>query len=321
VIRLLLSKVNGPEFAPVLAGAMHGAAKKGQLMVLQLLFAHKVDVNHTTKGNTCLHIASNRGQLEVVRMLAENGADLSMNSIQGKTALVLASQHGQEKAAKDLLARKADVNTVDGEGKTALHWSSSDDLRQLLLGCAASLEARDVDGKTPLYHAVELAATAGETNLSPVDHLIRLGAKVETRASNRRTPLDVACRSLKPDLVRLLLEHKADPLLAADPATDGYVAAMIRQNTGKTAKTADPLPALSLARDVALRAPVQVAKTTSSSTGAAEDAGQVAARAGAEGAKSKIAVIRQTRSHYWFSVFAFLCVLVMSLVAKMWQGQ
>ncbi|KAI0269610.1 ankyrin repeat-containing domain protein, partial [Russula aff. rugulosa BPL654] len=57
-----------------------------------------------------LHLASKAGQLEVVRMLIEHGADVSAQDKEGRTPMYLASQAGRLEVTQILLAHGADAS-------------------------------------------------------------------------------------------------------------------------------------------------------------------------------------------------------------------
>lgn len=61
------------------------------------------------RGFTPLHLASERGHQNVVRLLVEYGADLEQRDSKGLTALNHASIEGREAAVKLLLEMGADV--------------------------------------------------------------------------------------------------------------------------------------------------------------------------------------------------------------------
>ena len=56
--------------------------------LIELLVRHKVPIDAQNKdGNTALHIASLRGDLETVRLLLQNSADWALTNREGRTAL------------------------------------------------------------------------------------------------------------------------------------------------------------------------------------------------------------------------------------------
>jgi ankyrin repeat protein len=66
-----------------------------------------------------LFLAAGQGNLEVVRYLLDEGADINAREKLGHTALAEAAYFGHLDVIKELLLRGADINTVTDDG-TAL---------------------------------------------------------------------------------------------------------------------------------------------------------------------------------------------------------
>src|SRR5208283_1893942 len=64
--------------------------------------------------------AAEKGQLEEVTRLLNEGADVNAKDQQGKTALILAASKGQLPVTKLLLDKGADVNAKDDNKATAI---------------------------------------------------------------------------------------------------------------------------------------------------------------------------------------------------------
>jgi len=80
------------------------AARKGEIAVLQELFARNVDVNHRDlKGYTPLIIACYNNQLEAAKLLINNGANLDAADEGGNTALMGVSFKGYIEIAQLLI--------------------------------------------------------------------------------------------------------------------------------------------------------------------------------------------------------------------------
>lgn len=72
------------------------------------------------KGDTPLVIASDKGNLEAVKLLLEYGADLSLKDTNGDNALIRAAKKGHLDVVEELLFRKANINSVGQHNSTAL---------------------------------------------------------------------------------------------------------------------------------------------------------------------------------------------------------
>jgi ankyrin repeat protein len=108
---------------------------------------------------------------------------------------------------QDLLDRGADVEAKDVDGWTPLHivtYRNSIETAKLLIERGADVKAKDNDGWTPLHwaswnNAIELAKL-----------LIERGADVEAKDNRGRTPLDFAANCNHTEIAKLLIEKGAD---------------------------------------------------------------------------------------------------------------
>ena len=108
---------------------LHNAAEKGQVQVVEAFLAAGVDVDiHTEDEYGCytpLHCASYAGHVEVVKTLPAAGIDVDVNAEYGEvwTSLYKASEKGHVKVVKALHAGGANVNAeyLGGDRWTPLH--------------------------------------------------------------------------------------------------------------------------------------------------------------------------------------------------------
>lgn len=77
---------------------MHEAVESNQPDVIQLLLLHGFNPDVRAKGGlTPLHLAVTNGQVECVRALVENGADVSVRDNQGQDAITKAEQRSKKR--------------------------------------------------------------------------------------------------------------------------------------------------------------------------------------------------------------------------------
>jgi ankyrin repeat protein len=160
-----------------------GNTSHAAIMLVEALLAHGANPNATLRtpllarqhnfgdaalgaGATPLMRAAKNGDVEMMRVLIEHGADAGRVMPSGMTALLFAATPGRRKSAQDALAaaklcveRGADVNKADASGQTPLHLAvgTSDDLVRYLAGRGAMLDAKDQFGRTPLDVAMGVA--------------------------------------------------------------------------------------------------------------------------------------------------------------------
>jgi ankyrin repeat protein len=172
-------------------------------------------------------------------------AVLAAAALPTDTPLIDAARKGDVEAVRSLLAEGADVNTAQGDGMTGLHWAAEGGhaaVADLLLAAGAGVEAKTrVGGYTPLHLAsrsgqgaiasalLDAGADPGVTTtgsgVTPlhlaavaidgadaVSVLLKSGAKVDAlESSSGQTPLMFAAAYGRTEAVAVLLEHGADP--------------------------------------------------------------------------------------------------------------
>jgi len=120
-----------------------------------------------------LHDAAKAGEIETVRSLLAQGADVHAKDQYGATALHEAAAHGRKDVVELLLSKGADVNAADVKGLTPLHQAASNGhaaVVKVLLDNGADPDARDMRGRTPLQ------AAALSNQKEAADVLIRAAA-------------------------------------------------------------------------------------------------------------------------------------------------
>jgi ankyrin repeat protein len=153
--------------------ALTCARLTGQQRTVKLLLARGANGEERPASHcnetTLLHGAASVGDVEMVRLLLDQGAEVDAKDGFGKTPLLHAAACGHANRlplVSLLLERGADVNTKDVGGRTALHivmmwsnWELWSDTRaplvSLLLRQGADVNARDNRMQTPLHLAAE----------------------------------------------------------------------------------------------------------------------------------------------------------------------
>ena len=161
------------------------ASEKGAIELVRLVLENGADVNTQTESNpSALLVASKNGHLETVRLLLENGADVNAQDESGDfhTALQAASYKGHVEIMQLLLTHGAEVNAQGGEYHTALH--------------AAAMKGHEEVIKVLLSEKADVSISG---QFSDIWH-----------KGGRGTALHAASAWAQPVSIRLLLEYGAD---------------------------------------------------------------------------------------------------------------
>jgi ankyrin repeat protein len=246
IARILLEAGARPNLArPSGETPLMTAARTGNLPTVKTLISHGADVNakERSKGQSALMWALAENHTDIVKLLIASGADVNVKSSSGFTPLMFAAQQGNLDTARALLETGADVRTTDLEGADALLVAIDSIIRDLfepekaddrhqavamyLLDRGANPNS-ETAGRTPLHSAVWTEQTELVTALlargadpnprlkKPIPRVGRfLGGALEVKQVGA-TPFWLAAHLADVPMMRLLVEHGADPLLASD---------------------------------------------------------------------------------------------------------
>ena len=237
---MLSQTITSVVLATFLAGSigdtrLSDAAMKGDVALVQSLLKQNIDVNAAQgDGNTALHWAAYREDVEMTRLLIQAGADLQAKTRIGNvTALHLAATNGNAAIIELLLKAGADVNLSNGNGTTPLMLASASgktDAIKVMLDHGADPNARDIaNGQTPAMFAAARNRAPAIKLLAERGAILTLMSKVNEVKSNTNkkanggtealtnsalvggnAPLHFAARDGQMDAVKALVEAGAD---------------------------------------------------------------------------------------------------------------
>jgi len=160
---------------------------------------------HSPSDDTlsCLALAGAEGLLEA--LCARRADPNARNTFNGGTGLHAAALKGRGRSVEALLCARADPSVAAARGMQPLHLAVSGDVVELLCAAGAGHNAVDESGHTALHHA----ASMGKTEV--VAALLARKAQVDALTTARETPLRLAKAAGAAEVVRLLLEARANP--------------------------------------------------------------------------------------------------------------
>ena len=170
------------------ASPLHMAAEKGQTNLVKVLLDWGANINATDanwQGGTALPRAARQGHIEVVKLLLDRGAAIDATTNNGWAAHHWAAHGGHIEVVKVMLDRGAAIDARAGDGWTALHQAARDghiEVVKVLLDRGAAIDATvDYKGVTALHQA----ALWG--HIEVVKLMLDKGAAIDAMANYRFT--------------------------------------------------------------------------------------------------------------------------------------
>ncbi|MCE3237040.1 MAG: ankyrin-like [Gammaproteobacteria bacterium] len=197
----------------------------GNVAEVSFLIKDGADINAIdSMGNTPLHWAIQKNDVECINLLVQAGANINIAATSGDTPLHLSAAQGRSNIASLLIKAGADINSIGFRGKTPLHWAVQNNHAEcvtFLVIAGATINTSDGQNDTPLH----LAAAQGHPKITAV--LIAARADISARGSYDEIPLHWAARNRRLEVCAFLMARGADmnmvdsygisPLKAAPP--------------------------------------------------------------------------------------------------------
>ncbi|KAL0491088.1 ankyrin [Acrasis kona] len=185
--------------------ALHWAAQGGHLEIVKMLVLYVKDIDASDIVWTPLLLAANNGFVDIVRVLAENKANLERRTDTGLTALLLATRSFMSDVVQVLCEFGADMEATiigDETGWTCLHWVShigNLQLVELFCDFGAHVNAQTSEEG---YTALMIACMGNNKDI--VDLLLNSGANSRKRSKEGLTASEYCLRKGYTELNKLI---------------------------------------------------------------------------------------------------------------------
>ena len=199
---------------PLVYKSIVEAVYKGDIEDVKQHLLNGANVNEASDSfyhNTLMHIAADSGNLEMVKLLLTNHADVNIRTDAGSTPLGSAVASHHPEMVKLLINNGADVNAKDRDDNTALHiaaWGTNINLEvvKLLINNKADVNATNHKGNTALHDA---AKNNEDNNLGMVILLVDNKADANAKNNDGDTALNIAAKNENSKIVAFLRSRPA----------------------------------------------------------------------------------------------------------------
>lgn len=182
------------------------AVEQNNLDEVKELIKNGADIHaREISGKKAIHIAVKKGNKNIVEFFLNEGIRVNDTSNSGWTPLHYAAFSGELEVAKLLVAKGANVRAENAYGQKPIdliHYSKDDGYKgvmELLLDKGkGKVNDTDKDGCTLLRYAVIIG------NLEAIKFLIDKGANIHAKDNEGRTPLDLAREGGNTEVVNML---------------------------------------------------------------------------------------------------------------------
>jgi len=171
---------------------LHWAASYNRIPIVEILSDQKsfeVDAQDGAGWTALMMASSLKDGDAMVDLLLNKGADPNEKTNNGQTALHFAASKSNLDTSKRLIAHKASARVKDKRGQLALHRAAAVGnvpIVKLLLENKSPINATDVDGSTALHHAI------AEGHADAAVALLKAGTEPDKRDANGALAISLA---------------------------------------------------------------------------------------------------------------------------------
>lgn len=203
---------------------LHEAVNKDNIEMVKLLVENGVDVNKENEYSyTPLHLAVEKNNIEIVRFLVENKANVNSENEYSSTPLHLAVSKNNIEMVRLLVENGADVNKENENSNTPLHLAVDKDnieMVRFLVENKADINKQNKYKDTPLLRAVYRDnKNMIKNGIEIVKFLLESGANIHKKDKYNKTALQW---SKNPHITELLTEYDNTIEIETEPSDISY---------------------------------------------------------------------------------------------------
>lgn len=192
--------------------ALHVASFRAASMLM--LYRKRLNIDEKSLwGSTALHNAISHGDMELVKLLVNSGADINAVDDNGDTPLATAAWNSNHEALKLLLQEEEcdpRLSTGTNQGHSPLHWAvlkfETMETVQLLLERGAHV---NLTVKGPAGSPLQQACRNTHKGKEMIDYLLEKGADLNAQGGSLGFAISSAALYGTPDMIIMLLERGA----------------------------------------------------------------------------------------------------------------
>ena len=180
---------------------LHRAVASGNGRIVSALLRRQADggvKSGDSRGYTPLHLAAERGRVDLAQLLVRGGTHVDVRASDGDTPLFAAALAGEEAMVRWLGDQGAEVEKTMGRGSLLCHAVLSKSPVGVRLLLAQGADPNPHGGRQPLH----LAVLGGQPEI--VRDLLAAGADRTLRDSSGKTLMEIAIQHQQNDVARVL---------------------------------------------------------------------------------------------------------------------
>lgn len=187
---------------------IHYAMTHRSDIIVLLMIDAGVNIYASSKSNLQpIHIACSKRNVEIVKLLLDNGADIN-SALNHDKPVHFAASNSDSRVIKLLFEKGANINESNGYGTKPIHIACRNHnlsvLEFLINDGGVSVDEPHVHGFGPIHIVCEF------NHLHMLEFLIKKGANIESQNSCGRRPIHLACMNNESMQVSMLMLAGAD---------------------------------------------------------------------------------------------------------------